>query len=80
MTKYLFTFSFQGSAKILTDVNNELEEPPFVSVYSSNYHSAVKKILKLRLPNVESEDDLMFMSCQEEVNIDDLGEKDTQEA
>lgn len=43
MTKYLFTFSFQGSAKILTDVNNELEEPPFVSVYSTNYQSAVKK-------------------------------------
>lgn len=72
MARYLFTFGFQGSAKILTDKNSELDEPPFVAVYSTNYQKALKKVMKLQLPNVESEEDLMFMSCQEDELDDEI--------
>jgi hypothetical protein len=74
MARYLFTFSFQGSAKLLTDKNNDLEEPPFVSVYSTTYQKAVKKVLKMQLPNVESDGDLLFMSCQEDALDDEIFE------
>lgn len=52
-------------------MNVDLESEPFVSVYASNYEKAVKKILKLRLLHVESEEDLQFNSCQEEIDDSD---------
>jgi len=71
MSKYLFTFGFKGTARILTDKNSELDELPFVAVYSTTYQRALKKVFKLQLPHVDSEEDLMFMSCQEEVDLDE---------
>lgn len=59
---YTWTFNFKGAAKVL----NEGEESPFVSVLAPNYKAAIKKVLKLQIPNVESEDDLVYSSCTED--------------
>jgi hypothetical protein len=65
MTKYLFTFGFNNAAKVL---NESMDDEPFASVYAATYDKAVKKILKLKLPHVNSEEDLKFNSCQEEID------------
>lgn len=59
---YTWTFNFKGAAKVL----NEGEESPFVSVIAPTYATAVKKILKLRIPNIDTEDDLVYSSCTED--------------
>lgn len=69
MAKFLFTFYFANAAKVL----NEAEDEPFVSVFSPNYEAAVRKVLKMKLPHVESEKDLRYSSAQEEV--EDFGEE-----
>lgn len=63
---YTWTFTFKGAAKVL----NESEESPFVAVIANTYPSAVKKILKLKIPNVDEEADLVYYSCQEESETD----------
>lgn len=65
--KYLFTFEPNGSAKILTDAEGE----SFISVYAKKYPQAVKKVLSMNLPNINSEDDLKWISTQEEPQIDE---------
>lgn len=69
MSRFLFTFTFLNAAKVLNTSDDG--EEPFVSVFASTYQRAVKKILKLNLPHVESEEDLKFLSCSEELEIDD---------
>ena len=68
MSKYAFTFTFSYTKKIQSDIENE---EPFVTVYATNYERAVKKVLKLRLPNIEDESDLVFISAQEELDLDE---------
>jgi len=62
---YTWTFRFKGAARIL----NEGDDDAFVSVIAPTYTSAIKKILKLRIPNVVSEEDLVYSSCQEEYDM-----------
>jgi hypothetical protein len=66
-SSYLWTFYFKGAAKIL----NEGEEEPFASVIATTYERAVKKIVKLKIPYVISEDELKFGSVSEEFPADD---------
>lgn len=66
-SKYLWTFGFKDAARVL----NESDEAPFVSVYAPNYEKAVKKVLRLKLPYVTTEEHLNFSACQEEYDIDE---------
>jgi|GEM_PF-5121196 hypothetical protein len=66
-SSYLWTFYFKGAAKIL----NEGEEEPFAAVIATTYEKAVKKIIKLKLPYVASEEELKFGSVSEEYPEDD---------
>jgi hypothetical protein len=66
-SSYLWTFYFKGAAKIL----NEGEEEPFAAVIATTYEKAVKKIIKLKLPYVTSEEELKFGSVSEEYPEDD---------
>ena len=68
-SKYLFTFTFVNAARVLN--TSEEGEEPYVSVFASNYLRAVKKVLKLNLPYIENEEDIKFLSCSEEFEIDD---------
>jgi hypothetical protein len=65
---YLFTFYFKGAAKILNEVegSGDTDEPPFVSVFATTYARAVSKVIKLKLPNVSSEDELRFGGVSED--------------
>jgi hypothetical protein len=65
--KYLFTFEPNGSAKVLTDAEGE----SFIAVYAKKYPQAVKKVLSMQLPNIETEADLKWISTQEEPQIDE---------
>jgi hypothetical protein len=60
--KYLWTFRFCGAAKIL---NQSEEDEPSVAVISSTYSGAVKKVLKMGIPNVGGEEHLKFSSAEE---------------
>ena len=62
---YTWTFRFKGAARVLNDGDDDA----FVSVIAPTYTSAIKKILKLRIPNVDSEEDLLYSSCQEEYDF-----------
>lgn len=76
--KLQFTFILKGSAKVLksTDVDNE--EIPYISVNARTYKSAVKKVLALHIPQVETEEDLEWQSIVEEDDIfDEEAEKQT---
>lgn len=68
VSRYLWTFGFDYATKVTTDTENE---EPFVSVYASTYDKAVKKILKLRIPEIDNEEKLKYLSCQEEFDVDD---------
>ena len=59
MTKFAWTFEPR-------DVIEFSDAERFIQVYATTYEKAVKKILKLKLPNVHSEEDLKFISVQEE--------------
>jgi len=74
--RYLFTFGFKNAAQVLSASVGE--EEPFVSVYSANYSGAMKKVLKLKLPYVDSEEDLLFASCQEEPFVEDEEQTETE--
>lgn len=63
---YTWTFTFKGAAKVL----NESEESPFVSVIAKTYPAAVKKVLRLQIPFVTDESDLVYSSCQEDSETD----------
>lgn len=65
--KYLFTFEPVGSAKVLIDAESE----SFISVYAKKYPQALKKVLAMQLPNIETEDDIKFISVQEEFDIEE---------
>lgn len=58
-TRYRFTFTFKDAARVL---NND---EAYVSVFATRYDRAVKKVIKLELPNV-TEQDLVFAGCDEE--------------
>lgn len=69
---YTWTFTFKGAAKVLADS----EESPFVAVIAPNYTAAIKKVMRLKIPFVTEENDLVYSSCQEESETDTLeGEK-----
>lgn len=69
---YTWTFTFKGAAKVL----NESEESPFVAVIAPNYTAAIKKVMRLKIPFVTEESDLVYYSCQEGETTDTLeGEK-----
>ena len=61
--KYLFTFEPAYNIKIKSETENS---ETFISVYASKYPVAVKKVLAMKLPNIDSEDDLKWVSTQEE--------------
>lgn len=75
-SRYLFTFGFGISAKVL---NNNSDDDPYVAVYATTYLRAVKKVLKLKLPFVETEEDLKFSSCAEELQEKSGGTKPLKE-
>ena len=64
MTKFAWTFE-------PVDVIDFTEADRFIQVYAPTYEKAVKKVLKLKLPKIESEADLKFVSVQEEAYGDD---------
>jgi len=61
--KYLFTFEPSYTVRIDSDTENS---ESFVSVYASKYLVAVKKVLAMKLPNIDEETDLKWVSTQEE--------------
>lgn len=71
-SRYLWTFGFDYATRVTTDTEGE---EPFVSVYASTYDKAVKKVLKLKIPNIDSDENLKYLSCQEEFDVED--EEDT---
>ena len=65
--KYLFTFEPVGSSKILIDAEGE----SFIAVYAKKYPQALKKVLSMQLPKIDTEEDVKWVSVQEEVDVDD---------
>lgn len=64
MTKFSWTFEPR-------DVIEFTEGERFIQVFAPTYDKAIKKVLKLKLPKIESEEDLRFVSVQEEAFGDD---------
>lgn len=68
MTKFSWTFEPVKDNEYLKHLP---ENERFIQVFATTFEKAVKKVLKLKLPNVESQDDLIFVSVQEEAYGDD---------
>ncbi len=72
--KIIFTFILSGHAKTVHQLsNNDSEDAPFISIAAATYESAVKKILKLKIPNIEDETSIVWQS------IEEIDEEDTNE-
>jgi len=65
-----FTFVLKGSGKMLKEKDSEFEEVPYISVFAKKYEQAVKKVLRLGIPGVLSEEDIEWQSILE---VDDDG-------
>jgi len=77
-SSFQWTFYFKGAAKILNEMKGgDSDEPPFASVVATTYDKVVKKIIKLKLPYVTSEDELRFSSVTEEFYEDDEPESES---
>jgi len=65
--KPLFNFIFEpvGGSKVLMQLGTDNNEPPTISVMSETYKKAITKILKLKLPNVNSEEDIRWTKVEE---------------
>lgn len=67
-SEFLWTFYFKDAAKIL---NQSEEDEPFASVVAPTYDKAIKKVLKLKIPYVDSAESLRFGGVSEEYPADD---------
>lgn len=63
MANFMFTFEPTSTQRIISKTE---DSECFYQVVAVNYPNAVKKILKLKLPNISSEEDLVLTSVQEE--------------
>jgi len=66
--KYIFTFEPSYTVRIDSDTENS---ESFVSVYASKYPQAVKKVIAMKLPNINEESDLKWVSTQEEHDFEE---------
>jgi len=72
---YTFTFEPSSTKKIIDNIENS---EPFYAVLEKTYPKALAKVLKMKLPGIDSGDDLKLISVQEEYEDDSDTEKVSQ--
>lgn len=68
MAKHAFTFYLKNGHYLnVLQPDSDSEKRPSFTVYASNYEVAVRKLLKMNIPNI-TEDDLILNKSDEQQN------------
>lgn len=62
---YHFIFVPIGGSKVIMESKGEEDETPTIAVMAETYKKAVNKILRLKLPYINSEEDIKWQKVEE---------------